>query len=63
MDLSEIRGRLDGIDSRLIELFAERMHTVAEVAAVEGYIQPEDVARLLKFRDNPSDESWIGGKA
>ena len=33
MDLSEIRGRLDSIDSRLIELFAERMHTVAEVTA------------------------------
>lgn len=32
---------------------------VAEVAAKEGYIQPEDVQRLLKFRDNPSDESWI----
>ena len=24
---------------------------------------PDDVARLLKFRDNPSDESWIGGNA
>ncbi len=33
--------------------------TVAEVAAEEGYIQPEDVARLKKFRDDPSDESWI----
>lgn len=32
---------------------------VAEVAAKEGYIKPEDVQRLLKFRDNPSDESWI----
>ena len=34
---------------------------IARVAADEGYIQPEDVARLLAFRDNPSDESWIGG--
>ena len=34
---------------------------VAEVAAQTGYIRPEDVARLLAFRDNPSDESWIGG--
>ena len=34
---------------------------IAWVAADEGYIQPEDVARLLAFRDNPSDESWIGG--
>lgn len=35
--------------------------TIAAVAAEEGYIRPEDVARLIKFRDNPSDESWIGG--
>ena len=34
---------------------------VAEVAAETGYIQPEDIKRLLAFRDNPSDESWIGG--
>ena len=35
---------------------------IAQVAADEGYIRPEDVQRLLAFRDNPSDESWIGGK-
>ena len=35
---------------------------IAEVAAEEGYIKPEDVARLIKFRNNPSDESWIEGK-
>ena len=34
---------------------------IAAVAAEEGYIAEADVARLLKFRDNPSDESWIGG--
>lgn len=34
---------------------------IARVAAEEGYIQPEDVARLLAFRDCPEDESWIGG--
>ena len=33
---------------------------IAEVAAEQNYIRKEDVARLLKFRDNPSDESWIG---
>ena len=37
------------------------LDAVAEVAAEEGYIKQEDIARLLKFRDNPSDESWIGG--
>jgi orotate phosphoribosyltransferase len=35
---------------------------IAQVAAEEKYIRPEDIARLLAFRDNPSDESWIGGK-
>lgn len=36
--------------------------TIAQAAAEEGYIAPEDVARLIAFRDNPSDESWIGRK-
>lgn len=34
---------------------------IAEVAAKQGYIAPEDVQRLIAFRNNPSDESWIGG--
>ena len=34
---------------------------IASVAAETGYIRKEDVERLLKFRDNPSDESWIKG--
>lgn len=33
---------------------------IASVAAEEGYIKPADVARLIAFRNNPSDESWIG---
>lgn len=33
---------------------------IAQVAADEGYIKPADVERLLRFRDNPSDESWRG---
>ena len=32
---------------------------VAEAAAEEGYIVHEDVERLIAFRNNPSDESWI----
>ena len=31
---------------------------IAQVAAEEGYISPEDIKRLIAFRDNPSDESW-----
>ena len=34
--------------------------TIVEVAAEEGYIKSEDVSRLIAFRNNPSDESWIG---
>ena len=33
---------------------------IARVAAEENYIKPEDVKRLLAFRDNPSDASWSG---
>ncbi len=34
---------------------------IAEVAAEEGYIAHADIEKLIKFRNNPSDESWIGG--
>mgnify|MGYP005764542059 FL=1 len=33
--------------------------TLVEIAAEEGYIKKEDIPRLMAFRDNPSDESWI----
>lgn len=35
--------------------------TIAKVAAEENYIKTEDIDRLLCFRANPSDESWIKG--
>ena len=34
---------------------------IAQVAADENYIKSEDIARLIAFRNNPSDESWIKG--
>lgn len=34
---------------------------IAEVAAEEGYIKEEDIKKLIAFRNNPSDESWING--
>ena len=37
--------------------------TIAGIAAQEGYIKPQDIARLIAFRNNPSDESWITGGA
>ena len=33
---------------------------IAQVAAEENYIKPEDIQRLIAFRNDPSDESWIG---
>lgn len=35
---------------------------VAEVAAESGYVKPTDVERLIAFRNNPSDESWISAR-
>jgi len=37
------------------------LDALVEVAAESGYIQAGDKERILKFRSNPSDESWIGG--
>ena len=36
-----------------------RILTLVETAAEEGYIAAEWKDRILAFRDNPSDESWI----
>ena len=35
---------------------------IAQIAAEEGYIKEEDIGRLIAFRNDPSDESWIGEK-
>ncbi|MDO5479643.1 MAG: orotate phosphoribosyltransferase [Clostridia bacterium] len=35
---------------------------IAHVAAEENYIREEDIKKLIAFRDNPSDESWIEKK-
>ena len=32
---------------------------IAEEAAAAGYIQPEDIQRLIAFRNNPSDSGWM----
>ena len=59
-------GMRKGLD-RLAEARVENhslcsFDVIARVAAEENYIRPEDVRRLLAFRDDPSDESWIGGE-
>ncbi len=51
--------RLAAADVKNVSL--TNLDVIAEVAAETGYIKPEDVARLIAFRNNPSDESWIGG--
>lgn len=51
--------RLEAANVKNISL--TNFDAMAEAAAEEGYIQPDDIARLIAFRNNPSDESWIGG--
>ncbi|MBQ3708919.1 MAG: orotate phosphoribosyltransferase [Clostridia bacterium] len=51
--------RLAAADVKNVSL--TNFDVIAEVAAEERYIRPEDIARLIAFRNNPSDESWIGG--
>ena len=51
--------RLKEADVKNISL--TNFDVIAQVAAEEGYIAPADIARLIAFRNNPSDESWIGG--
>ena len=52
----------------VVSIFTYGMKKGLERLAAAGvrnvsHIRPEDVARLLAFRDNPSDESWMkGGK-
>ena len=45
--------------SQIVNHSLTNFDVVAQTAAEEGYIRPEDVAKLIAFRDNPSDESWI----
>ena len=50
--------RLAAADVKNVSL--TNFDVIAEVAAESGYIRKEDVARLIAFRNNPADESWIG---
>ena len=56
-------GMKKGLDrlkeAGVVNYSLSNLDALVEVAADEGYIQPEDKARLLRFRDNPSDESWM----
>ena len=49
--------RLEAANVKNVSL--SNFDTLVEVAAEEGYIKKEDTDRLIAFRNNPSDESWI----
>lgn len=49
--------RLKAADVKNVSL--SNFDTLVQVASEEGYIQKEDIARLIAFRNNPSDESWM----
>ena len=46
-------------EADVVNYSLSNLDALVEVAAEEGYIKPEDRQRLIAFRDNPSDESWI----
>ncbi len=50
--------RLQNADVKNISL--SNFDVLIEVAAEEGYIKSSDIERLIKFRNNPKDESWRG---
>lgn len=56
-------GMQKGLDrmaaANVINYSLTNFDTVCEVAADIGYIKPEDIERLIAFRNNPQDESWI----
>ncbi|MBE6107637.1 MAG: orotate phosphoribosyltransferase [Erysipelotrichaceae bacterium] len=56
-------GMKKGLDrmaeANVVNYSASNLDVLAEVAAETGYITEADVERLIKFRNNPSDESWI----
>ena len=52
--------RLEAANAKNVSL--TNFDVIAEVAAECGYVKHEDITRLIAFRNNPSDESWISAK-
>ena len=46
-------------DANVKNISLTNFDVIAQVAAEENYIKEEDIQRLIAFRNNPSDESWI----
>ena len=55
-NMQKSKDRLQEANVKNVSL--SNFDTLVEVAADEGYIKQEDIQRLIKFRNNPSDESW-----
>ena len=47
------------VEAKVKSVSLTNLDTIARVGAEEHYITEADVARLLAFRDDPADESWI----
>lgn len=56
-------GMKKGLDrlaeANVTNISCSNLDVLVDVAVDENYIKPEDKAKLLHFRDNPSDESWM----
>jgi len=50
-------------DAHVQNISLTNFDVIADVAVKEQYIKPEDKQRLIAFRNNPSDESWIHTRA
>ena len=46
-------------EADVVNYSLSNLDALVEVAQEQGYIAPEWKERILKFRDNPSDETWI----
>ncbi len=57
MEKSKIRLE----EAKVKNMSLSNFDTMIEVAAEEEYIKQEDKEKLITFRNNPSDESWIKG--
>ena len=55
------KGKKRLADANVKNVSLTDFDAVAENAALEGYIKQSDIERLIKFRNNPQDESWING--
>lgn len=56
-NMSKSKQRLEEANVQNVSL--SNFDVMVEVAAEEGYIKKEDIERVIAFRNNPSDESWM----